>query len=109
MKTVLIGAVLNVVLDPVFIFVFGMGVRGAAIATVISQAVSAAWVVVFLSGSKSTLRLRKAFLRLDSKLLLPAVCIGRFALCHAGDRESAYGNIQCLTAAVRAVTLRSER
>ena len=76
MKTVLIGAVLNVVLDPVFIFVFGMGVRGAAIATVISQAVSAAWVVVFLSGSKSTLRLRKAFLRLDSKLLLPAVALG---------------------------------
>ena len=76
MKTVLIGAVLNVVLDPVFIFVFGMGVRGAAVATVISQAVSAAWVVRFLTGSKSTLRLRKAFFRWDSKLLLPAVALG---------------------------------
>ena len=53
MKTVLIGAVLNVVLDPVFIFVFGMGVRGAAIATVISQAVSAAWVVKFLAGKRA--------------------------------------------------------
>ena len=67
---------LNVVLDPVFIFVFGMGVRGAAIATVISQAVSAAWVVRFLSGGKSTLRLRKAFLRMDRRLLLPAVALG---------------------------------
>lgn len=77
MKTVLIGAVLNVVLDPVFIFVFGMGVRGAAIATVISQAVSAAWVVKFLSGEKSTLRLRRQFFRIDRKLLLlPAVALG---------------------------------
>ncbi len=76
MKTVLIGAVLNVVLDPVFIFVFGMGVRGAAIATVISQAVTAAWVVKFLSGEKSTLRLRRQFFRIDRKLLLPAVALG---------------------------------
>lgn len=76
MKTVLIGAVLNVVLDPVFIFVFGLGVRGAAIATVISQAVSALWVVRFLTGAKSTLRLKKAFFRLDKRLLLPAIALG---------------------------------
>ena len=76
MKTVLIGAVLNVVLDPVFIFLFGLGVRGAAIATVISQAVSALWVVRFLSGKGSTLRLRKAYFRLDRKLLQPAIALG---------------------------------
>lgn len=76
MKTVLIGAVLNVALDPVFIFVFGMGVRGAAIATVISQAVSALWVVRFLGGQKSTLRLKRHYLRLDAALLLPAVALG---------------------------------
>ncbi len=76
MKTVLIGAVLNVVLDPVFIFLFGMGVRGAAVATVISQAVSALWVVRFLVGPSSELRLKKAFFRLDRRLLWPAVALG---------------------------------
>ncbi len=76
MKTVLIGAVLNVALDPVFIFVFGLGVRGAAMATVISQAVSALWVVRFLTGSKTALRLKKAFFRLDKRLLLPAIALG---------------------------------
>ena len=57
MYTVLIGAVLNIILDPVFIFVFDMGVKGAAIATVISQIVSAIWVLVFLTGKKPELRL----------------------------------------------------
>lgn len=76
MKTVLIGAVLNVALDPVFIFGFGLGVRGAAIATVISQAVSALWVVRFLTGSNSTLRLKKAYFRLDRRLLPPAIALG---------------------------------
>ena len=56
MLTVLIGALINIVLDPVFIFVFGMGVKGAAIATVISQAVSAIWVVKFLTGKHTLLR-----------------------------------------------------
>ena len=58
MLTVLIGAVINIVLDPVFIFLFHMGVRGAAIATVISQAVSALWIVRFLTGPRTLLRLR---------------------------------------------------
>ena len=53
MKTVLLGALLNTALDPVFIFVFGLGVRGAALATVLSQAVSAVWVVAFLTGKKT--------------------------------------------------------
>lgn len=63
MCSVLIGAVLNIVLDPVFIFGFNMGVQGAAIATVISQGVSACWVVGFLCSGRSGLRIRPANLR----------------------------------------------
>ncbi len=63
MMTVLIGAVCNILLDPLFIFVFGMGVRGAAIATVISQTVSAVWVIAFLLGKKNLIRVRKKYLR----------------------------------------------
>ena len=76
MKTVVIGAILNVLLDPLFIFVFGLGVRGAAVATVISQAVSAAWVLRFLTGKSTVLRLRRATLRIDRKLLTPALALG---------------------------------
>ncbi len=76
MRTTLIGAVLNVALDPIFIFGFGLGVRGAAVATVLSQAVSAAWVVRFLSGKNSALRLRRSTLRFDGRLLLPAMALG---------------------------------
>lgn len=59
MFTVIIGAILNIILDPIFIFVFNMGVKGAAIATVISQFVSAMWVVLFLSSGKAPLRLTR--------------------------------------------------
>ena len=76
MLTVTIGAALNIVLDPLFMFVFGMGVRGAALATILSQAVSCAWVVRFLCSKKSTLRLRAKNLRLDVKLLLPCLALG---------------------------------
>lgn len=76
MKTVLIGALLNIVLDPIFIFGFKMGVVGAALATVMSQAVSCIWVLRFLTGEKTVLRLRKAHLRLDRKLLPPCVALG---------------------------------
>ena len=62
MLSVLIGAVLNIVLDPVFIFVLDMGVRGAALATILSQAVSAAWVMSFLCSRRSGLRLHRVFL-----------------------------------------------
>ena len=58
MATVVIGAVVNIVLDPVFIYGFHMGVRGAALATVIAQTVSAAWAVAFLVGKQTKLRLR---------------------------------------------------
>ena len=63
MCSVLIGAVLNIILDPVFIFVFNMGVQGAAIATVISQGVSACWVVGFLCSGRSGIRIRKVNLK----------------------------------------------
>ncbi|MDE6280672.1 MAG: MATE family efflux transporter, partial [Oscillospiraceae bacterium] len=65
MMTVLLGAAVNIVLDPVLIFVFDMGVRGAALATVFSQALSAAWVLLFLTGKRAILRLRWENLRLD--------------------------------------------
>ncbi len=67
MMTVVIGALLNTVLDPVFMFVFSLGVRGAAVATVISQAVSALWVILFLGSKKTALRLSK--LSFDFKIL----------------------------------------
>ncbi len=76
MKTVMIGAGLNLVLDPVFIFVFKMGVQGAAIATVLSQAVSAIWVIRFLSGKKTILRIRRANLRFVWKIIGPALALG---------------------------------
>lgn len=76
MITVLVGALLNTILDPIFIFVFHMDVQGAALATVISQAVSAAWVVKFLTGRKTNLRLRLSTLRLDWKLLGPCLALG---------------------------------
>lgn len=76
MCTVLIGAALNIILDPIFIFVFGLGVRGAAIATVFSQFVSAIWVIRFLTSSKAILRLRKENLRPQLKILLSVIGLG---------------------------------
>ena len=76
MMTVVIGAVCNIVLDPVFIFVCGMGVKGAALATILSQAVSAVWVVRFLTGKKTTLQIRKENLRIIPSVYLPCVALG---------------------------------
>ena len=76
MLTVLIGAVCNIILDPIFIFAFHMGVRGAALATIISQAISSVWVVRFLSSQKSGLRLRLKSMRPDFKVLGPCVALG---------------------------------
>ena len=67
MLTVVLGAAINIVLDPVFIFAFDMGVRGAALATVIAQFCSAVWVMAFLCGKRSILRLRAENLRLRAK------------------------------------------
>ena len=76
MKTTLIGACLNIVLDPIFIFGLDMGVRGAALATVLSQAVSAVWVLRFLTGSKTKWRLRKENLRPVKAVFLPCLALG---------------------------------
>lgn len=76
MLTTVIGAVLNIVLDPLFIFTCGLGVRGAAIATVLSQAVSAAWVVRFLAGKKTKLRLQKRYFCPRKQVLLPILALG---------------------------------
>ena len=64
MVTVLIGAVLNIILDPIFIFGLGMGVQGAALATILSQAVSAVWVIAFLCSKKTILKIRRPNLKL---------------------------------------------
>ncbi len=76
MFSVLIGAICNIVLDPVFIFGLHMGVKGAALATVLSQAISTIWVVLFLSGKKTQIRLRKTYLRLQAKVIVPCVTLG---------------------------------
>ena len=76
MKTVLIGAILNTILDPIFIFGLGLGVRGAALATILSQAVSAAWVMRFLTGGRTKWRLRREDLRLQAKVFLPSLALG---------------------------------
>lgn len=65
MITTVLGAVINIILDPVFIFLFGMGVAGAALATVLSQIVAAVWVLRFLTGKRAILRLKKKCLRLE--------------------------------------------
>lgn len=76
MLTTVIGAVINIILDPILIFACGMGVRGAAIATVLSQAVGAIWILRFLTGPKTTLKLRKDYLKPESKIVLPVMGLG---------------------------------
>lgn len=76
MITVLVGAVANIALDPLFIYVFKMGVKGAAVATVIAQALSCVWVLAFLFSKKSVLRLSYKKFSLKSKLLLPCIALG---------------------------------
>lgn len=76
MMTTVIGAVINIILDPVFIFGLGMGVRGAALATVLSQAVGAVWIMHFLTGDKTILSLRKCNLKLEGKIIGPCLGLG---------------------------------
>ena len=76
MLSVLIGAVTNIVLDPVFIFGFDMGVQGAALATILSQALSCAWVLAFLFGKKTHLRIRRDCLALKKEIILPSMALG---------------------------------
>ena len=76
MLTTMIGAVINIVLDPIFIFGLGMGVRGAALATVLSQAVGAVWVLKFLTGPKTIIRLRLPNMKLKASVILPCLALG---------------------------------
>ncbi len=76
MMTVCIGAVTNIILDPIFIFLFDMGVAGAAWATILSQALSALWAIWFLAKGKSVLRLKKENLRIRMKILAPCIALG---------------------------------
>ena len=85
MLTTLIGAVLNIILDPVFIFLFHLNVQGAAIATVISQVVSCIWVMRFLCGKKTLLHLRKKNMRIDFKILKDIVSVGMAGFIMAGS------------------------
>lgn len=76
MVTVMIGAVSNIVLDPIFIFGLNMGVRGAALATIISQCISCVWVVAFLFGKKTILRLKAKNFFVSPKIILPCITLG---------------------------------
>lgn len=76
MLSVLIGAVANIILDPVFIFGFDMGVRGAALATILSQAMSCIWVLAFLFGKKTNLKIKLQYMPLRSKIIMPALALG---------------------------------
>ena len=76
MASVIIGAVVNIVLDPILIFGLNMGVKGAALATITAQAVSAVWVVRFLCGRRTKLRIQRRLLRLDAKVLAPVLALG---------------------------------
>lgn len=76
MYTVLIGAVSNIILDPVFIFGLDMGVQGAALATVISQCISCVWVLLFLRGEKTILKLKKENMRPEARVILPCLALG---------------------------------
>lgn len=73
MCTTILGAVCNIILDPIFIFVFDMGVAGAALATIISQAVSAIWVLRFLTGPKAAVRIKRCYVR-PEKRIVKAIC-----------------------------------
>ena len=76
MVSVVIGALCNIILDPIFIFAFHMGVKGAALATILSQAISTIWVVRFLCGNKTQIHLRRKYMRLQPKVFLPCVALG---------------------------------
>ena len=82
MFTVVIGAVINIVLDPIFIFLMDMGVKGAALATVIAQGVSAVWVLQFLTGRRSILKLRRRCLPLQGKRVRRIIALGPVSYTH---------------------------
>src|SRR5690606_30551790 len=76
MGTMLIGAILNIILDPIFIFKLDMGIRGAAIATVISQMTSAVWVLWYFFAGKSMLKIRRKNLKIKAHIIRDIIAIG---------------------------------
>ena len=76
MLSVVIGAAANIILDPIFIFVFGLGVRGAALATILSQALSCTWVLTFLFGKKTFLKIKTSNLKLTRSIIMPSLALG---------------------------------
>lgn len=76
MLTVLIGAITNIILDPIFIFGFNLGVSGAALATIISQGISMIWILYFLTGKKTTLKIKRKYLKLSKEIILPSLALG---------------------------------
>ena len=76
MKSVMIGAVTNIILDPIFIYGMDMGVAGAALATILAQGCSCVWVLAFLFGKKTNIKLKRENLRLDGTILLPCIALG---------------------------------
>ncbi len=98
MTTMILGAAMNIVLDPIFIFVFKMGVTGAALATVISMAATCAWVLAHFTGRRSLLRLRRRHLRLERRVVRDILAIGMapFAMQLAGSVVNALFNVQLI-------------
>ena len=76
MLTTVIGAIINIILDPIFIFLLNMGVKGAALATILSQGVGAIWILRFLTGKETILKLRKENMKLDPKIFGPTLALG---------------------------------
>lgn len=76
MYSILIGAILNIILDPIFIFLFDMGVKGAAIATIIAQACSSIWILSFLTSPKASLKLERKYIRLEKEIVLAILALG---------------------------------
>lgn len=101
MFTVVIGAVINIILDPILIFGLHMGVQGAALATIISQCVSAVWVLKFLTGPKTTLRIKFANMKISKRILFPGSRPRSRAFYHAEYRKSAEHLFQHFSAEIR--------
>lgn len=87
MLSVAIGAVANIILDPIFIFGFDMGVRGAALATIVSQAISCVWVILFLTGKRTLLRLDIRNASLSPRLILPCIALGAATFVMQGSES----------------------
>ena len=96
MLSVLIGAVSNIILDPIFIFAMNMGVKGAALATIISQSLSCIWIMYFLIGKKTKIRLKRTFLKIERDIIVPCMTS---LLKYGGD--IAVGSMTILTSVMQ--------